>query len=151
MIAPFKILDERIRPYIPRYATPGSAAMDLCALIDAPFKLICGQTAKIKTGISFDFSFNSNVAAMILPRSGLGSKHGIILSNSTGLIDSDYTGEIIVSLWNRSESGFYEIQPFERVAQIVFLPVIKVELEEVKEFRSDTLRGAGGFGSTGRS
>jgi dUTP pyrophosphatase len=142
----FKVLDERIRPYLPAYATPGSAGMDLRACIDAPMCLKPGQTELIPTGIAIHIG-DSALAAMILPRSGLGHKHGIVLGNLVGLIDSDYQGQLMVSCWNRGGETF-ELKPMERLAQLVLVPVIRGEFAEVEDFAASK-RGGGGFGSSG--
>ncbi len=141
-----KILDERIRPHLPAYATPGSAGMDLRACIDAPMTLEPGQTELIPTGIAIHID-DPGLAAMILPRSGLGHKHGIVLGNLVGLIDSDYQGQLMVSCWNRGTAAF-ELKPMERLAQLVFVPVVQVSFGEMYEFRT-TQRSASGFGSSG--
>lgn len=143
-----KILDSRIGNEIPlpEYTTPGSAGMDLRACIDKKITLKPGQTELIPTGIAIHISDNS-LAATILPRSGLGHKHGIVLGNLVGLIDSDYQGQLFVSMWNRGDKVF-EIESSDRIAQLVFVPVVQVEFEQVEEF-SDSDRGEGGFGSTG--
>ncbi|MDH5516497.1 MAG: dUTP diphosphatase [Gammaproteobacteria bacterium] len=143
-----KILDSRIGNEIPlpQYTTTGSAGMDLRACIDEKIILKPGQTELIPTGIAIHISDNS-LAATILPRSGLGHKHGIVLGNLVGLIDSDYQGQLFVSMWNRSDKAF-EIESADRIAQLVFVPVVQVEFEQVDEF-SDSDRGEGGFGSTG--
>ena len=143
-----KILDERIRPYLPAYATPGSAGMDLRACIDAPLSLKPGRAELIPTGIAIHIA-DPRIAAMILPRSGLGHKHGIVLGNLVGLIDSDYQGPLMVSCWNRGVSVF-ELKPMERLAQLVLVPVVRAMFREVNGFES-TNRAAGGFGSTGQS
>jgi len=145
-----KILDSRIGNEIPlpAYATPGSAGMDLRACIDAPITLKPGDTELIPTGISIHIS-DPGYAATILPRSGLGHKHGIVLGNLVGLIDSDYQGQLFVSCWNRGNTTF-TIEVAERIAQLVILPVAQVEFEMVEEF-SDSDRGEGGFGSSGRA
>ena len=145
-----KILDPRIGNEIPlpAYATPGSAGMDLRACIDAPITLKPGDTELIPTGISIHIS-DPGYAATILPRSGLGHKHGIVLGNLVGLIDSDYQGQLFVSCWNRGNTTF-TIEVAERIAQLVILPVAQVDFEMVEEF-SDSDRGEGGFGSSGRA
>ena len=145
-----KILDPRIGNEIPlpEYATPGSAGMDLRACIDAPITLKPGDTELIPTGIAIHIS-DSGYAATILPRSGLGHKHGIVLGNLVGLIDSDYQGQLFVSCWNRGNTTF-TVEVAERIAQLVILPVAQVEFEMVKEF-DDSDRGEGGFGSSGRA
>src|SRR5438876_12398466 len=142
-----KVLDERIRPYLPAYATPGSAGMDLRACIEAPITLEPGQTELIPTGIAIHLA-EPGLAALVLPRSGLGHKHGIVLGNLVGLIDSDYQGQVMVSLWNRSEAAF-TINPMDRIAQLVVVPVVQVKLNVVDEFVASR-RGPGGFGSTGK-
>jgi dUTP pyrophosphatase len=141
-----KVLDERIRPYLPAYATPGSAGMDLRACIDAPISLRPGQAELIPTGIAIHIA-NPDIAAMILPRSGLGHKHGIVLGNLVGLIDSDYQGQLMVSCWNRGESVF-ELKPMERLAQLLLVPVVRASFVETAAFEASE-RGAGGFGSSG--
>ncbi len=143
-----KILDPRIGRDIelPRRATSGSAGLDLRACIDAPLTLEPGQTQLVPTGIAIHLA-DPSLAAVLLPRSGLGHKHGIVLGNLVGLIDSDYQGQVMVSLWNRGGQA-YSIQPGERIAQMVVVPVVQVEFEVVEEFEA-SVRGAGGFGSTG--
>jgi dUTP pyrophosphatase len=142
-----KVLDERIRPYLPAYATPGSAGMDLRACIDAPLMLQPGQSELLPTGIAIHIA-DPSLAALILPRSGLGHRHGIVLGNLVGLIDSDYQGPLLVSCWNRSGQAF-EIGPMERLAQLVLVPVIQAVFRIVDEFAEST-RGARGFGSSGQ-
>ena len=142
-----KILDERIRPYLPAYATPGSAGMDLRACIDAPITLEPGETELVPTGIAIHIA-DPGLAALILPRSGLGHKHGIVLGNLVGLIDSDYQGQLMVSCWNRGSTAF-ELKPMERLAQLVLVPIVQGQFEEVKSFDSSS-RGEAGFGSTGQ-
>src|SRR5215470_2155806 len=142
-----KVLDERIRPYLPAYATAGSAGMDLRACIDAPITFRPGQTELIPTGVAIHIA-DPGLAAMILPRSGLGHKHGIVLGNLVGLIDSDYQGPLLVSCWNRGSAAF-TVQPMERIAQLLVVPVVQVELEVVADFAASA-RGAGGFGHSGR-
>src|SRR6059058_5629212 len=142
-----RVLDERIRPYLPTYATPGSAGMDLRACIDAPVTLLPGQTELIPTGVAIHIA-DPALAAMIIPRSGLGHKHGIVLGNLVGLIDSDYQGPLMVSCWNRGKEPF-ELKPMERLAQLVVVPVVRAAFEVVDEFEEST-RGAGGFGSSGK-
>jgi dUTP pyrophosphatase len=142
-----KILDPRMRDQLPHYATAGSAGLDLRACIDAPIKLAPGQTELIPTGIAIHLD-DPGLAAVVLPRSGLGHKHGIVLGNLVGLIDSDYQGQIFVSTWNRGSSAFV-INPMERLAQLVVVPVVQVELNVVDDF-AESSRGAGGFGSTGK-
>jgi dUTP diphosphatase len=142
-----RILDERIRPHLPAYATPGAAGMDLRACIDAPLSIAPGDTHLIPTGIAIHIG-DPGVAAVILPRSGLGHKHGIVLGNLVGLIDSDYQGPLMVSCWNRSNEPF-TLQPLDRLAQLVIVPVVKAEFNVVENFETSE-RGTGGFGSTGR-
>ena len=145
-----RILDQRIgRDYpLPRYATEGSAGVDLRACIDAPLELKPGDTQLIPSGIAIHLA-DPAYAAIVLPRSGLGHKHGIVLGNLVGLIDSDYQGQVFVSCWNRGQTTF-TIQPGERIAQLVVVPVVQVEFEVVEEFTASN-RGAGGFGSSGRA
>lgn len=145
-----KILDPRVGNEfpLPEYATSGSAGMDLRALIETERELAPGETLLIPTGIAIHME-NNNMAAMILPRSGLGHKHGIVLGNLVGLIDSDYQGQLFVSCWNRGNSRFI-IKPGERIAQLVFVPVIQARLNLVESFEASS-RGDGGFGHTGRS
>ncbi|MEK6806772.1 MAG: dUTP diphosphatase [Pseudomonadota bacterium] len=140
-----KILDPRAAP--PAYATAGSAGLDLRAMLDTPLVLEPGQTTLIKTGLSIHIA-DPALAAVILPRSGLGHKHGIVLGNLVGLIDSDYQGELMVSCWNRSQTAF-TINHGERIAQLVLVPVVQAAFEVVKEFTASD-RGGGGFGSTGK-
>jgi len=142
-----KILDPRMKDQLPAYATPGSAGMDLRACIDAPVTIQPGQTVLIPTGLAIHLA-DPNYAAMILPRSGMGHKHGIVLGNLVGLIDSDYQGQLMVSTWNRGQTEF-TLQPMERLAQLIIVPVLQVGFLVVDEF-SDSDRGAGGFGSTGK-
>jgi deoxyuridine 5'-triphosphate nucleotidohydrolase len=144
-----RILDSRLgREYpLPAYATTGSAGMDLRACIDAPLVLAPGGAELIPTGLAI-FIGDASLAAVILPRSGLGHKHGIVLGNLTGLIDSDYQGPLMISCWNRGQAA-YTIQPGERIAQLVVLPVVQMRLDVVDSFTA-TDRGAGGFGSSGR-
>ena len=139
-----KVLDERIRPHLPAYATPGSAGMDLRACIDAPITLQPGQSELIPTGVAIHIG-DPGLAALILPRSGLGHKHGIVLGNLVGLIDSDYQGQLMVSCWNRGTA--FELKPMERLAQLVLVPVVQAAFEVVQEFDL-SVRAAGGFGST---
>jgi dUTP pyrophosphatase len=142
-----RILDARLANDLPHYATSGSAGLDLRACIEAPMLLKPGETSLVPSGIAIHLD-NPGFAAMILPRSGLGHKHGIVLGNLVGLIDSDYQGQIFVSVWNRGHQEF-TIQPLERIAQMIVVPVVQVELNVVKDFvESD--RGAGGFGHTGK-
>jgi dUTP pyrophosphatase len=142
-----RILDERLRGQLPHYATPGSAGLDLRACISAPLMLAPGQTELIPSGIAIHLA-DSGLAAMILPRSGLGHKHGIVLGNLVGLIDSDYQGQIFVSTWNRGSASF-TVNPMERLAQLVVVPVVQVGFNVVEDFDTSR-RGAGGFGSTGK-
>ncbi|CAN1525526.1 Dut dUTPase [Burkholderiaceae bacterium] len=143
-----KILDERMRSQMPSYGTPGSAGLDLRACIDAPLDIAAGQTVLVPTGLAI-FIEDPRYAALILPRSGLGHKHGIVLGNLVGLIDSDYQGQLMVSTWNRSHTAF-KLEPMERLAQLVLVPVLQVSIAIVDEFIEST-RGSGGFGSTGRA
>jgi dUTP pyrophosphatase len=142
-----KILDERVRGMLPHYASAGAAGLDLRACLDSPLTLQPGDSRLVPSGIAIHLG-DPGHAAVVLPRSGLGSKHGIVLGNLVGLIDSDYQGEVLVSVWNRSASAF-TIRPMDRIAQLVVLPVVQVELQVVEEFGSSA-RGAAGFGSTGR-
>jgi dUTP pyrophosphatase len=142
-----KILDLRIKDQLPHYATPGSAGLDLRACIDSALTLKPGQAELIPSGIAIHLD-DPGLAAIILPRSGLGHKHGIVLGNLVGLIDSDYQGQIFVSVWNRGQKDFV-LKPMERIAQLVVVPVAQVAFNVVEDF-SESHRGAGGFGSTGR-
>lgn len=142
-----KILDDRMRDQLPAYTTSGSAGLDLRAAINEPLVIEPGQTQLIPTGLSIHIA-DPGYAAMILPRSGLGHKHGIVLGNLVGLIDSDYQGPLMVSAWNRSQTT-YTLQPMERLAQLVVVPVLQVQFNIVDEFNASE-RGAGGFGSTGK-
>ncbi len=142
-----KILDPRLRDQLPQYATSGSAGLDLRACIDKPITLTPGQTELVPTGIAIHLD-DPGYAAIVLPRSGLGHKHGIVLGNLVGLIDSDYQGQIFISTWNRGNTAFV-LNPMERLAQLVVVPVAQVELNVVEEFAASS-RGAGGFGSTGK-
>ena len=142
-----KILDPRVRHDMPHYATPGAAGLDLRACVDAPLVLEPGDSQLVPSGIAFHIG-DPGYAAIVLPRSGLGAKHGIVLGNLVGLIDSDYQGQLLVSLWNRGRAAF-TVQPLERIAQLVVVPVVQVALQVVEEF-SESQRGAAGFGSTGR-
>ncbi len=144
-----KILDPRIGGSIPlpHYATSGSAGMDMRACIDGPLIVAPGETVLVPTGLAIHVS-DPSLAAVLLPRSGLGHKHGLVLGNLTGLIDSDYQGQVFISCWNRSDTS-YEVQPGERIAQMVFVPVEQVELKVVEEFDASD-RGAGGFGHSGK-
>jgi dUTP pyrophosphatase len=141
-----RVLDARLHDTPPHYATPGAAGLDLRACIKAPLELQPGDTVLIPSGLSIHLA-DPGLAAMILPRSGLGHKHGIVLGNLVGLIDSDYQGEISVSLWNRGRDAF-TINPLDRIAQLVVVPVLQVAFNVVEEFAASE-RGAGGFGSTG--
>ncbi|CAI06562.1 dUTP diphosphatase [Aromatoleum aromaticum] len=142
-----KILDDRLRTHEPAYATPGAAGLDLRACLNAPVTLHPGETTLIPSGLAIHLA-DPGLAAMVLPRSGLGHKHGIVLGNLVGLIDSDYQGQIFVSAWNRGRETF-TVQPMERIAQLVVVPVLQVGFNIVDEFpQSD--RGAAGFGSTGK-
>ena len=142
-----RILDARLSADLPRYATHGSAGLDLRACIDAPMTLTPGESNLVASGIAIHLG-DRGLAAMILPRSGLGHKHGIVLGNLVGLIDSDYQGQIFVSMWNRGQHE-YTVQPLERIAQLIVVPVVQVELNIVDDFvESD--RAAGGFGHSGR-
>ncbi|MEO6960095.1 MAG: dUTP diphosphatase [Burkholderiaceae bacterium] len=143
-----KILDVRVHNYLPAYATTGSAGLDLRACLDAPLTIAPGATVLVPTGLSIHIA-DPAYAAMILPRSGLGHKHGIVLGNLVGLIDSDYQGPLMISTWNRSQTEFL-LQPMERLAQLIVVPVQQVEFEVVDDFQSST-RGGGGFGSTGQA
>lgn len=142
-----KILDERVRDQLPHYATTGSAGLDLRACLDAPIDLMPGETRLIPTGMAIHLA-DPGYAAMLLPRSGLGHKHGVVLGNLVGLIDSDYQGQLLVSLWNRGHEPF-TVQPFERIAQMVIVPVVQASFNVVEDF-ADSHRGEGGFGSTGK-
>jgi dUTP pyrophosphatase len=142
-----KILDERIRSMLPHYATAGAAGLDLRACVEAPLTLQPGDSQLVRSGIAIHLG-DPGYAAMVLPRSGLGSKHGIVLGNLGGLIDSDYQGEVLVSLWNRGKHAF-TILPLDRIAQLVVVPVVQVQFEVVEDFAASA-RGAGGFGSTGK-
>ncbi len=141
-----KILDPRMSEYLPQYATAGSAGLDLRACLEEPVTLPPGETVLVPTGLAMHIA-DSGYAAMILPRSGLGHKHGIVLGNLVGLIDSDYQGPLMVSVWNRSQTDFL-LRPMERLAQLVVVPVQQVDFDLVEEFDTSE-RGTGGFGSTG--
>lgn len=143
-----KILDPRVKDKMPTYATTGSAGLDLRAILDEPLTLNPGETRLIKTGLAIHLA-NPGYAALILPRSGLGHKHGIVLGNLVGLIDSDYQGELMVSTWNRGQEAF-TIEPMERIAQLVVVPVVQMQMNIVDDFETSD-RGAGGFGSTGKA
>lgn len=142
-----KILDARLHDQLPQYATPGSAGLDLRACIESTMMLKPGETNLVPSGIAIHIA-DSGYTALVLPRSGLGHKHGIVLGNLVGLIDSDYQGQIFVSVWNRGHTEF-TMQPMERIAQLIVVPVIQVEFNIVEEF-SESVRGEGGFGSTGK-
>jgi dUTP pyrophosphatase len=142
-----KILDSRMKDYLPAYATPGSAGLDLRACIDAAIVIEPGATVLIPTGLAIHVA-DPGYAAMILPRSGMGHKNGIVLGNLVGLIDSDYQGQLMVSTWNRGQKAF-TLEPMERLAQLIIVPVLQVGFNIVDEFDSSE-RGAGGFGSTGK-
>lgn len=142
-----RILDPRIREHLPKYATAGAAGLDLRACLDAPLELQPGDSQMVRSGLAIHLA-DPGFAAVVLPRSGLGAKHGIVLGNLVGLIDSDYQGEVMVSVWNRGRNTF-TIQPLERIAQLVVVPVAQVELAVVEEFAASA-RGAAGFGSTGK-
>jgi dUTP pyrophosphatase len=142
-----KILDERIRGMLPHYGTPGAAGLDLRACLDAPLKLNAGESQLVSSGIAIHIG-DPGYAAVILPRSGLGAKNGIVLGNLVGLIDSDYQGPLMVSVWNRGQAAF-TIQPMDRIAQLVVVPVQQVQFNIVEDF-AESARGAGGFGSTGK-
>lgn len=148
MLVNLKILDQRMKEQLPEYATAGSAGLDLRACIDESIVLYPGQTELIPTGLAIHIN-NPGYAAMILPRSGLGHKHGIVLGNLVGLIDSDYQGELMVSVWNRSNQAF-TLEAMERLAQLVVVPVHQVQFQIVDEFQQSN-RSAGGFGSTGKN
>ena len=143
-----KVLDARMAGQLPAYATSGSAGLDLRACLDAPLTLAPNAWQLVPTGLAVHLA-DPGFAAMILPRSGLGHKHGIVLGNLVGLIDSDYQGQLMVSAWNRSDVAF-TIEPMERIAQMVIVPVVQAELHIVDDFAEVSERGAGGYGSTGR-
>ena len=143
-----KVLDPRMADRLPAYATPGSAGLDLRACLDAPIVLAPGEARLLSTGLAIHVA-DPNLAAMILPRSGLGHKHGIVLGNLVGLIDSDYQGPLMVSCWNRGQAPF-TVEPFERIAQLVIVPVVQASFRVVDAFDASG-RGSGGFGSTGRA
>ncbi|MGA7776692.1 MAG: dUTP diphosphatase [Paraburkholderia sp.] len=142
-----KILDARMREQLPAYATTGSAGLDLRACLDEPLTLQPGETALVPTGLAIHVG-DPGYAALILPRSGLGHKHGIVLGNLVGLIDSDYQGQLMISTWNRGQTAF-KLNPMERLAQLVIVPVVQAEFNIVDDFELSD-RGAGGFGSTGK-
>jgi dUTP pyrophosphatase len=141
-----RILDERLRAVLPAYATPGAAGLDLRACVDAPLVIEPGATHLVKTGMAIHLA-DAGYAALILPRAGLGHRHGIVLGNLVGLIDSDYQGELMVSTWNRGAAPF-TLEPLERLAQLVIVPVVQARFNIVDDFVASE-RGAGGFGSTG--
>ena len=147
-----KVLDARLQDWgLPAYQTAGAAAVDLFACIEAPLEIVPGSPAVlVKSGIALNFG-DFSFAALVLPRSGAGHKRGLVMGNSVGLIDPDYTGEIMISVWNRNAPGSAPlvIEPGERIAQMIFVPVVRPEFEVVTEFSTETARGAGGFGSTG--
>jgi dUTP pyrophosphatase len=144
-----KIIDSRLADQFPTYATPGSAGLDLRACLDAPVTLQPNAWQLVPTGMAIHLQ-DPAYAALILPRSGLGHKHGIVLGNLVGLIDSDYQGQLMVSAWNRSSTAFI-IEPMERIAQLVIVPVVQAQFNVVSEFAATSERGAGGYGSTGKS
>jgi dUTP diphosphatase len=143
-----RVLDPRLFEQMPKYATAGSAGLDLRACLDAPLLLGVGEAQLVSTGLAIHIG-DASLAAMILPRSGLGHKHGIVLGNLVGLIDSDYQGPLMVSCWNRG-TATYTVQPFERIAQLVIVPVVQARFHVVESF-DESERGGGGFGSTGRA
>lgn len=146
-IIDLRVLDARMAEHLPAYATPGSAGLDLRACLDAPLVLAPGQAQLIPTGLSIHIG-DPGLAAMLLPRSGLGHKHGIVLGNLVGLIDSDYQGPLMVSCWNRGSAAF-TVEPMERIAQMVIVPVVQAAFRRVDAF-GESQRGEGGFGSTGQ-
>jgi dUTP pyrophosphatase len=148
MLIDVKVLDPRIADQLPAYATPGSAGLDLRACLDAPLTLAPNACQLVPTGLSIHL-VDPGFAALILPRSGLGHKHGIVLGNLVGLIDSDYQGQLMVSAWNRSELPF-TIEPLDRIAQMVIVPVVQAQFKLVNEFGQNSERGSGGYGSTGQ-
>ena len=143
-----KILDPRLQDKLPNYATPGSAGLDLRACLSEPLTLAANAWQLVPTGIAI-YLHNPGYAALILPRSGLGHKHGIVLGNLVGLIDSDYQGQLMVSAWNRSDTAF-TIEPMERIAQMVIVPVVQATFNVVNDFDAPSERGEGGYGSTGK-
>ncbi|HEX5805659.1 MAG TPA: dUTP diphosphatase [Macromonas sp.] len=143
-----RILDERLNSQLPAYATPGSAGLDLRACLHEPLTLAPNAWQLVPTGMAIHLA-DPGYAALILPRSGLGHKHGIVLGNLVGLIDSDYQGQLMVSAWNRSDVAF-TIEPMERIAQLVIVPVLQARFNVVEDFAASTERGTGGYGSTGR-
>jgi dUTP pyrophosphatase len=148
MLIDVKIMDPRMADQLPAYATPGSAGLDLRACLDAPLTLAPNAWQLVPTGLAVHLA-DPAYAAMLLPRSGLGHKHGIVLGNLVGLIDSDYQGQLMVSCWNRSPTEF-TIEPMERIAQMVIVPVVQAQFRVVDDFAAASERGAGGYGSTGR-
>jgi dUTP pyrophosphatase len=149
MLIDVKIMDPRMAEQLPAYATPGSAGLDLRACLDAPLTLAPNAWQLVPTGLAVHLA-DPAYAAMLLPRSGLGHKHGIVLGNLVGLIDSDYQGQLMVSCWNRSPTAF-TIEPMERIAQMVIVPVVQAQFRVVDDFAAASERGAGGYGSTGRA
>jgi dUTP pyrophosphatase len=149
MLIDVKIMDPRMAEQLPAYATPGSAGLDLRACLDQPLTLEPNAWQLVPTGLAVHLA-DPAYAAMLLPRSGLGHKHGIVLGNLVGLIDSDYQGQLMVSCWNRSPTAF-TIEPMERIAQMVIVPVVQAQFRVVDDFASASERGAGGYGSTGRA
>lgn len=143
-----KVLDPRLVDQLPHYATPGSAGLDLRACLDAPLTLAANACQLVPTGLAMHLA-DPGYAALILPRSGLGHKHGIVLGNLVGLIDSDYQGQLMVSAWNRSDVPF-TIEPMERLAQLVIVPVVQAQFRVITDFEATSERGVGGYGSTGR-
>ena len=148
MLLDVKVLDERLRECMPAYATAGSAGLDLRACLDAPLTLTANAWQLVPTGLAIHLK-DPSYAALILPRSGLGHKHGIVLGNLVGLIDSDYQGQLMVSAWNRSDTPF-TIEPMERIAQLVIVPVVQASFRLVDAFEAHSERGEGGYGSTGQ-
>ena len=148
MVLDIKIIDPRLRMHMPTYATPGSAGLDLRACLDEPLTLQANAWQLVPTGMAI-YLRDPAFAAMILPRSGMGHKHGIVLGNLVGLIDSDYQGQLMVSAWNRSDQAF-TLEPMERLAQLVIVPVVQAQFREVSEFAEVSDRGEAGYGSTGR-
>ena len=148
MLLDVKVLDERLRECMPAYATAGSAGLDLRACLDAPLTLAANAWQLVPTGLAMHLK-DPAYAALILPRSGLGHKHGIVLGNLVGLIDSDYQGQLMVSAWNRSDTPF-TIEPMERIAQLVIVPVVQASFRLVDAFETQSERGEGGYGSTGQ-
>jgi dUTP pyrophosphatase len=148
MVLDIKIIDPRLRMHMPTYATPGSAGLDLRACLDEPLTLQANAWQLVPTGMAI-YLRDPAFAAMILPRSGMGHKHGIVLGNLVGLIDSDYQGQLMVSAWNRSDKAF-TLEPMERLAQLVIVPVVQAQFREVPEFAEVSDRGQAGYGSTGR-